>query len=126
RSALREAADDAGDAEGRHAADPEDKRRRSARSDEPRRPPRTPSAAEDDGREAVDGRAPLPAVGRQARLHAGLRQELIAVPAPLDRHLRQQQAAAVALFDDEAVEADDKGGEIARIDLFHGTENRDL
>ena len=50
-----------------------------------------------------------PGVGRQAGLHAGLAQELLAVPAPLGRDLRQQQPAATALLDDQAVHADGDG-----------------
>ena len=87
---------------------------------------RAASVAEDVGREAVDLRAALPAVRRQAGLRAGVRKELLAIPSPLGRDLRQEQAAAAALFDDEAVAADlDRGG-IARIDLLERPEHRDF
>src|SRR5258708_37050923 len=96
---------------------PEDERRRSPRPDEPGRAPRTPSVAEDDRREAIDLRAAPPGIGRQSGLRAGVRQELQAIPAPLDRE-RQQQPPAVSLFDDEAVAADLEGAEIHGVDLL--------
>src|SRR5258708_18233886 len=105
---------------------PEDERRRSPRPDEPGRAPRTRSVAEDDRREAIDLRAAPPGIGRQSGLRAGVRQELQAIPAPLDRDLRQQQPPAVSLFDDEAVAADLQGPQIERVDLLERSEDRDL
>ncbi len=67
-----------------------------------------------------------PAVGREPRFGTGLRQELLAIPSPFDRDLRQQQPAAAALLDDETVTADDDGSGVARIDLLERPENRNL
>ena len=126
RSALREAADAAGDAEGGHAADAQGERRRPAGQDEPRRPARgcfsrrrRPRRSDRPSRRC----ARHPAAGR---LRAGLREERLAVPAPLGRDLRQQQPAARSLFDDQAVAADHDRVGIARIDLLERPEDRDL
>ena len=63
-------------------------------------------------------RAVLPGVRRQARLPAGVRQKLLAVPSPLGRDLRQQQAAPAALLDHQAMAADRRWRRVARIDRF--------
>ena len=77
-----------------NAGEPARERCRSAGPDEPRRAARTASVAEDVGGEAVDRRAATPGVGREARLDACLRQELLASPLPFGRDLRQQRVRA--------------------------------
>ena len=71
-----------------------------------------------------------PGVRRQAGLHAEVRQVLLRVPAPLDRHLRQQQPAAAHELDDQAVAPHLDAPEVVLRgrggDLLRDRENRDL
>ena len=48
----------------------------------------------------------FPRIARQAGFLAGVREERLAIPVPLGRHLRQQQPATPAALDDEPVAAD--------------------
>ena len=58
------------------------------------------------GLEPPDTGAVLPGILRQAGLAARLAEKLLAVPAPLGGHLRQQQPAAPPFLDHESVPAD--------------------
>ena len=51
-------------------------------------------------------RAAAPGVGGETGLEAGVVEERVAVPSLLDRHLRQQETAAGAVLDDQAVTPD--------------------
>ena len=65
------------------------------------------SVAEDLGLESLDRSAGrLPGIPRQAGLVAGMLEKRRAVPAVLGCDLGQQQAAPVAVADDQAVTAD--------------------
>ena len=76
--------------------------------------------------EAKHACAALPRITRQARLEAGLRQELIRRPAPLRGDLRKEQASTTSLLDDEAVTPDDYGVGGAGVDRFERPEDRDV
>jgi len=63
--------------------------------------------AEDERREHEDiGVVVLPGLRWQAGLDAGLLKEGVAVPALLDRHLRQQQSLDISLLHNQSVFAD--------------------
>src|SRR4051812_1549227 len=127
RSAVREITDAAGDAEARHAAEPQAERHGSPRQEKPARAARTASVlAEDIRGEAIDLRAPGPAIRRQASLGARVREKRLAIPAQLRGDLRQQQSAAPSLFDYQAVTANLDRVRIHRIDWFQRTEDGDL
>ena len=63
--------------------------------------------------------------GRPA-LRARLPQKLILRPAPLGGDLRQQQAAAMTVLDDETMSSDDNGLAGGRIDFLERPEDRNL
>src|SRR5690348_3431401 len=65
-----------------------------------------PSVSEHFGCEGLDEGAMAPGVGRESGLEADLFQEGFAVPAVLGGDLRQQQTAAGAVGDDQAVASD--------------------
>jgi hypothetical protein len=61
----------------------------------------------DQSREHEDvGIVVLPGLGREAGLDTGLLDEGVAVPALLDRHLRQQQALDISLLNNQSVFTD--------------------
>ena len=71
--------------------------------------------AEDFGGEGLEGCAFLPGVRRESSLAAGLLEEGGAVPIVLDGDLRQQQAAAAMLADEQAVASDFNGFRFNRL-----------
>ena len=85
-----------------------------------------PSLAKDLGVEPIDACIAAPRVDGQTRLHTRLPEELLRGPTPFDRHLRQQQAAAVSFFDDQTVLPNGEGIGLMRIDRLERAENRDL
>src|SRR4051794_25898723 len=73
------------------------------------------SLAEHFGVEAPDAGASTPGIGRQPRLEARLLQELLDRPAALARHLRQEQAAPMSVFGDQAMTADHDRARVSRV-----------
>src|SRR5262249_10338018 len=67
------------------------------------------SVPEDLRFEAPDARALPPRVGREARFPTGLGEKPLAIPASLNRHLRQQQASKSSHVEDDRVTAVGEG-----------------